>query len=72
MQRSTSSAAPSSSSRRNLAASNWAKIWVAVSYTTEKPFSLTTRAMQAERKVLPRPGRPDSSRLPLRGPNWWA
>ena len=63
MQRSASSLPPSS--RRNLASSNRLNTLAAVSYTTEKPFSLTTRAMQAERNVLPSPVPPDSSRLPL-------
>lgn len=36
----------------------------AVSYTTDQPSPLTTRAMAAERKVLPRPGSPVRSRLP--------
>ena len=36
---------------------NWAKMFPAVSYTTEKPCSDTVRAMQADRKVLPSPAR---------------
>ena len=54
---------PSSLSRWNFLASNWAKMLPAVSYTTEKPFSDTVRAMQADRKVLPSPGAPDRNRF---------
>lgn len=34
--------------------------------------SLTSRAMAAERKVLPSPAAPNSSRFPLRRPKVWA
>ena len=57
-------ASPASSrSRANFCSSKRVKMFTAVSYTTEKPLSDTVRAMQAERKVFPRPGGPLKKRF---------
>ncbi len=63
--RRVSSRAPSASRRslENFCSSNWAKMFTAVSYTTDTPCSDTVRAMQAERKVLPSPGAPVRNRF---------
>ena len=47
----------------NFALFYWSKIEMAVSYVTEKPRSVTRRAMHDDRKVLPRPAAPYSSRF---------
>ena len=56
-----------SSLGENLACSNLPNKWAADSYTTLYPRSATARAMQADRKVFPRPVPPTNSRFPAWG-----
>ena len=58
-----SSRASPSLSLENFWASNCSKICTAVSYTTEYPRLETVFAMQADRKVFPRPGPPLRNRF---------
>ena len=56
-------ASASAASREKRCVSNSPSALGALSYATEQPFPATSRAMQAERKVLPSPGPPRKMRL---------